>query len=102
MCSLFVNRPVRTRMPHAYLSRLDIFQPDSATCPEAGASLCNPLKKPRIAFQSVLEPIILRPEANQQPRRLSVSRNHDFRFLGLSQIARKIVLYRCKRHFLNG
>jgi hypothetical protein len=59
---------------------------------QALSSLVDAAKKPRIVFASVIDPIILGPEADQYPGQFSVADNYDLLIFSFTQKPREIVL----------
>src|SRR5207253_5120550 len=73
-------------------SDVNIFMTHTATRAETLPGRRDPLEKPRIVFEPILEPSILGPEPDQDARWLAVTGDHDLTRLGLAQKARQVVL----------
>ncbi len=80
---------------------LDILQPRSAPGAKTFPRLLNAPQEPRIVFKPILEPIVLRFEANKQSRRLTVTGNDNFLAFRFAKIARQIILDFRERNFLH-
>src|SRR5256885_5542590 len=80
---------------------LKVFQPDAAPGAQALARLRDATKETRIILQPVIEPVVLRGEADQHAGRLAVTGDDDVLLLSLAQEMRKIVLHRGQRDFLH-
>lgn len=71
---------------------LDIFDPDAAPLPQALSRLLDAAQEARVAFELVVEPVILGPEAYQHPGRFSVAGDDNLLAFGFAQKSREIVL----------
>jgi hypothetical protein len=69
------------------LFHFDVLQPDPSTGMQAVACLLDPAQESRIVLGAIVEPILLRFEADQHARRLAVTRDDDLLRLGLARVA---------------
>ncbi len=89
------------RNPFRISLRFNVFEFDAAPRPQAGAGLLDAMQKSRIVLKTVIEPIFLRLEADQQTRRFAVTRNDNLARLRLAKKARQIILDFGQRNFLH-
>ena len=75
------------------------FQSHAASGAQAFPRLIDSPEEAGIVLQPVFEPVVLRLEADQHPRRLAVARDDDVLLFRLAQQVRKIVLHLGERHF---
>jgi|SRR5690349_3439769 len=74
------------RAPGAPLRRsFDILNPDPATLPQALARTLDAAQKARVVFGLVIEPVVLRRDADQHSGRFSIAGNDDLLTLGFVQ-----------------
>ncbi len=71
----------------------EVFDSDSKTGAQAGASGCNALKKSCIVLQSIIKPVFLGSETDQDSCRLPMSRYYNLFFLSYPEKPRKIIFY---------
>ena len=64
----------------------NVFQPHAATCREIGPRLTHPTQELGMILEPIVEPIFLRPEADQDTRRPSVPGDDDFLVRGQPQV----------------
>jgi hypothetical protein len=83
------------------LFRHQVFELHTTPGTQAGASPFDPCKESRIVFQPVIEPVVLRTEADQHTGGLAVAGNDDLLILGLAQKAREIVFHLGQRNLFH-
>jgi hypothetical protein len=71
---------------------LDILDPDTVPLAQAIARLFDAAQKARVVFDLIVQPVILRREADQQSGWFSVAGNYDLLALGFAQKPREVVL----------
>jgi hypothetical protein len=70
-----------------------IFQATPFASPQGLASSCYSGKKLRMILQAVIEPILVRFETNQDPRRPTVPGDEDLFSFRQAEIVGEIILY---------
>lgn len=70
---------------------LDVFEPNAAACSEILSCTLDALKKSGVILEPILEPIILRGEADKNACGLAVTGDYDVLPLGLPKKPRQIV-----------
>ena len=76
---------------------LDRLEPDTTARRNVGACFTHLSHEPRVVFQAIVKPVILRLESDQHARRLPVARDDDVAVLSQPEVAREVVLYYCER-----
>jgi hypothetical protein len=71
------------------------------SCAQTVPRLFDTTEEARVMFETVLEPILFRFEADQEACRFAVTRDDDLLRLGLTKIPRQIVLDDRERYFLH-
>ncbi len=71
---------------------LDILDADAAPGPQAPSRLVDAAKKPLVVFESVIEPVVLGPEADQHPGSFPVPGDDNLLFFCLAQKSQEVVL----------
>src|SRR6266568_4955316 len=83
------------------LFRFEVFQPDAAPRLQAFARLVDSAQKARVVCKTILEPVVLRLETDQHPRRSAMAGNDDLLPLSLAKKAREIILDCGQRNFFH-
>src|SRR4051812_43384023 len=83
------------------LAVLEIFQPNTASGPDAFAGLLDAAEEARVILQPVIEPVVFRGEPDQHAGGLAMTRDDDVAFLGFAQEMREVVLHLGQRDFLH-
>jgi hypothetical protein len=78
-------------MPSIAASLLDILDPDAAPIPQALSRLLDAAQKPRVIFELIVEPFILRRETYQHTGWFAVAGNDDLLAFGFAQKPGEVV-----------
>src|SRR6516162_3410296 len=74
------------------LLRFKVLQPGSTSGAQAAPRLFDAAQEARVMFETVVEPVLFRLEADQYAGRFTMARDDDLLRLSLAQIAGQIVL----------
>jgi hypothetical protein len=70
-----------------------ILEPDAETLPNLGTALYDTTKELWIALKLILEPIVLRLEADENARGTPVTSDDDLARFSQPQVTRKVILH---------
>ena len=73
--------------------RSDLVERNTSACADLRARFRDPAQKLRIVFQTVIEPIVFRREADEHAGGSPVPRDHNLLFRGQTKVLRKIILH---------
>ena len=71
----------------------NFFQPDAEYSARCGSGVCDPLKQLGVMLETIVEPVLVRLETNEDAGRTTVARDDDLVRLRQPEIPRKVILH---------